>query len=71
MKIMHQYQPAGGSPARERDVFWLTPKNERQRADLQKFITLLRSHGVSSGWTGITEGEICLIEFPIESSREG
>ena len=60
---MHEYQSNGGVLAHPRDVFWLTPKNERQREDLSKFLTLLREAGVSAGWTGIRESEIALVEF--------
>jgi hypothetical protein len=63
MRMMYQYQPGGGSPARERDVFWLTPKNDEQRQTLKTFVKFLRAKGVKAGWTGLGE-EMVIIEFP-------
>ena len=64
MKIMYQYQPAGGSPAHSREVFWLTPKNEKQKKYLGVLTDLLKSNGINAGWC-VSE-DMVLIEFPEE-----
>jgi hypothetical protein len=62
VSIIYQYQPNGGCPAHEREVFWLSPKDEQHRMALSKLLELLRKSGVSAGWTGMDD-EMALIEF--------
>ena len=68
MRIVHQYQPNGGSPAHERDVFWLTPKNEEQKRDLDRLTRLLKDNGINAGWCKYED--IVLIDFPAVKKDE-
>ncbi len=64
MKIMSQYQPAGGVPPQERHCFWLTPKNAKQKARLADLTFYLKESGIDAGWCQFND--MVIITFPVK-----